>query len=515
MSKLSPGDDLEIQVANFGPIAEAQVGLRPLTVFVGPSNTGKSYLAILVYALHRHFSRARSFGRQRVSDNLESYSAIRRSLAQFDFDALAGMIQPQAHGDSSSNAVTLAVSGPLADLLRSIVDAQGHALGKELLRCFGTNPDNAGFLVRKDQRNANMLLRRRLPNESTILEHKVTLTRQSIQFSATLPTGMPLELGVEQLDEIAEYVHRMKAGRAHGLMPFLGLAKLLHDLVVRNIVSPLHYPAVYLPADRTGVMHAQRALVSAFIDNAPMAGLQPSLQVPTLSGVLSDFLKQLLAVDHPALRRKGLLFGHSRRIEKAILGGSVDVTESAITGYPHFTYRPNGWNEDLPLMNASSMVSELAPVVLYLRHLVEPDSVLIVEEPESHLHPAMQVEFIRQLAALVRAGVRVIVTTHSEWLLEELANIVRRSALPGSQRKAQNDSRNIALSSSSVGAWLFKPKLSSKGSVVSEISLDETGLYPTGFDDVANALHNDWAEIASRTVHGPGGGIPRGPLFFN
>lgn len=44
---------LNLEVSDFGPIAEAKIELRPLTVFVGPSNTGKSYLAILIYALHR------------------------------------------------------------------------------------------------------------------------------------------------------------------------------------------------------------------------------------------------------------------------------------------------------------------------------------------------------------------------------------------------------------------------------------------------------------------------------
>ena len=48
-------ETLELEVANFGPIARAKIDLRPLTVFVGPSNTGKSYLAILIYALHRFF----------------------------------------------------------------------------------------------------------------------------------------------------------------------------------------------------------------------------------------------------------------------------------------------------------------------------------------------------------------------------------------------------------------------------------------------------------------------------
>ena len=41
---------LTISVKNFGPIAEGSVDLKPLTIFVGPSNTGKSYMATAVYA---------------------------------------------------------------------------------------------------------------------------------------------------------------------------------------------------------------------------------------------------------------------------------------------------------------------------------------------------------------------------------------------------------------------------------------------------------------------------------
>ena len=55
MNDLAKQDSLELEVTNFGPIVEAKIDLRPLTVFVGPSNTGKSYLAILIYALHRFF----------------------------------------------------------------------------------------------------------------------------------------------------------------------------------------------------------------------------------------------------------------------------------------------------------------------------------------------------------------------------------------------------------------------------------------------------------------------------
>ena len=42
---------LKISVKDFGPIIEGTVDLKPLTLFVGPSNAGKSYLAMLIYSL--------------------------------------------------------------------------------------------------------------------------------------------------------------------------------------------------------------------------------------------------------------------------------------------------------------------------------------------------------------------------------------------------------------------------------------------------------------------------------
>lgn len=61
---------LDLTVSNFGLIAEWRIELRPMTVFVGPCNTGKSYLAVLTYALHRAFgaySDAVAYGRRRFS----------------------------------------------------------------------------------------------------------------------------------------------------------------------------------------------------------------------------------------------------------------------------------------------------------------------------------------------------------------------------------------------------------------------------------------------------------------
>ena len=71
---------IELEVTNYGPIVKARIDLRPLTVFVGLSNTGKSYLAVLVYALHRCFGGSDRNNRgglgDQVPDNDEHRQAV-------------------------------------------------------------------------------------------------------------------------------------------------------------------------------------------------------------------------------------------------------------------------------------------------------------------------------------------------------------------------------------------------------------------------------------------------------
>jgi hypothetical protein len=42
---------LRIEIENFGPIASGSFELRPLTLFIGPNNAGKSYAATLAHSI--------------------------------------------------------------------------------------------------------------------------------------------------------------------------------------------------------------------------------------------------------------------------------------------------------------------------------------------------------------------------------------------------------------------------------------------------------------------------------
>ena len=91
----------------------------------------------------------------------------------------------------------------------------------------------------------------------------------------------------------------------------------------------------------------------------------------------------------------------------------------------------------------------------------------------------------------MNAGVRVVMTTHSEWFLEQIGNLVRASALPEDKRNGVE-----AINPDDVGAWLFTAGSKRKGSTVDEVTLDaDTGLFPTDYDKVSESLYNEGARI--------------------
>ena len=495
--------NLTLSVKNFGPIYNAEIELRPLTVFVGPSNTGKSYLAILIYALHKFFNSHKTerpfvcfFSSQTLPDEIEiSNKYITRLIDEVD------EIVSQMNDDSP-----ISIPDEIASLIRVLFNnfLPGNDLAGEIMRCFGI--DGTGRLIRHgSKKSAEVALS---PVSPEVGDNHGSLYKFAIKKEAftTSISDTALQIGK---DAIEKYVQAASEGKIRFGRKWVDsderkylVSELINGLsenIASYFANPIIQSAYYLPADRTGVMHAHKVVVGSLIQGASRAGLYPTRALPVLSGVVADFIEQLLELGDLSSRRERLNENLSRNLEKEILNGSIRA-ENSETGYPVFSYRPTGWQEDLPLMNTSSMVSELSPVVLYLRHVVSPGEVLIIEEPESHLHPGMQVAFVRHLAAAVRSGIRIIITTHSEWVLEELANLVRLSELSESDRKGIGGA-DYALSPDQVGTWLFEPKKRPRGSIVKEIPLDvDYGGFRSDYDDVAIGTHNDWATIGNRIV---------------
>ncbi|MXV75337.1 AAA family ATPase, partial [Candidatus Poribacteria bacterium] len=245
--------------------------------------------------------------------------------------------------------------------------------------------------------------------------------------------------------------------------------------------------AYYLPAARSGIMQSHGVIKLALVKHAT----RNRFEVSTFSGVIGDFFEQIVnyresTISPNSVRRV------AEELEAELLEGRIEDKRPASEASPEFLYRPEQSEYTLRMSHASAMVSELAPLVYLLRHSVQRGELLIIEEPESHLHPDLQTKIAHILARLVRAGVRVLITTHSNYLLQQIGNLIREGEL---QKLGESTSESADhLKKEEVGAWQFH-----KNEPVTELPFDLVeGIEPEDHLDIAEDLYNRAAGLQNR-----------------
>ena len=456
---------MKITIKNFGPIAEAkEVALRPLTVFVGPSNTGKSYLAVLIYALFKSFQPDGFFhtlGRLNKRENeplFDHEEEIANELTQF-----------------IKKEIEITNFFALPKKLQELVKAKvGHEFAKtfhaELPRCMGTSV-----------------------KENQLLTDKFFLHFEDSKKSFKLMHVKNADMEIKNFSFAEGYFRNLMSFPKN--IPKELMTELFIEQTLRQLASDSEHDfneteSFYLPAARTGIMQSHQAIVGALVKRTPFAGLE-AVSVPTLSGIVSDFLQEIINMD-TSQREENVISKIADNIEEKILKGSIKTKPYEAIQYPQFLYKQNGL--EVPLLCSSSMVSELAPVVLFIRHRVGKGDLLIIEEPEAHLHPEAQRDIAEVVVHLVRAGVRVMVTTHSDYFLDQLANYVRLSKLTESERSQLTDRQDALLEEDEIGAYVFNRQ--EGGTIVEKLHFDtENGLSPEDHDKVSSDLYNETVEI--------------------
>lgn len=106
------------------------------------------------------------------------------------------------------------------------------------------------------------------------------------------------------------------------------------------------------------------------------------------------------------------------RFEK-IVGGTYVTNNEGVT---HF--KPKGSNLKLGLGEASSSVRSLLIVWYWLKFFAKKGDMLMLDEPELNLHPANQRRLARFIAALINEGVKVFLTTHSDYIVKEFNTLI-------------------------------------------------------------------------------------------
>ena len=507
--------NVRFEVTNFGPIKKGTIDLRPLTVFVGPSNTGKTYFAVLIYALHRILD---GFPRLPVMSHSYSYIEWRHLLPnriQVDPDMqkeLRILLEKLEAGNKDLR---------LSDFPKNMRDGITHLewlqndIEKEIMRCFDVdsvsdltrlsdspNGMNVSLVVGEEGRDL-WRLRMKISESDVVadgqVEDMVLFPKVGMDAEPVLSVFFPRVLFL-----LKNIIDRVPVSTRELRNPSEELRNLSEEFVDKLLYliiegSVGQVGTYYLPAARSSIMESHRVIASSLVARSTRAGLERFPELPTFSGVMADFIQRVILYEERGAndsRMKKI----ADQLENEALAGRILTTKPLPGGYAEFVYRPQNTEQNIRLARASSMVSELAPVVLFLRGAIGRGDTFIIEEPEAHLHPAAQTQMAATLARMVRAGVRVVVTTHSDWLLKEIGNLMREGAL-GEQtgQLSREEELPSSLRPSEVGIWLFRKDGATSGSTVEEISFDPIeGVEPRDYEDVAEALYNRSADLQNR-----------------
>ena len=475
---------IRLVVRDWGPIREGSVEVKPLTIFVGPNNTGKSYLAMLLYALTLAF-------------NKSSYEVGKIVLENEALeDELFKVVDPYLKGEITADDFAERLSHVFSDILtQEFAESLPRLLAEELERVYSSKIEE---LVRLGAAKACVGLE--VDNPRAGLSMLFTVTRDGElkieKFKLYIKPAL-----IENILPSPSLLDRVKLLEKSRAVARSELASLLGSIALRlmfegTLSKELFGSGVhYLPASRAGILHSYGSVAKALISLASLAPIR-GVEVPGMPGVLADFLGELILMSTGSRRREVAIESVAKSLEEEILEGEVALSRRLPGAPPTLVFRFSGG--ELPVARVSSMIAEAAPLAILLKYgSVKPGDTLILEEPEAHLHPDKQARLAELLARLVNeAGMRLLITTHSDILLARLSNLVSLSAIPSQEAEKLGYRPSTALSPEKVSVYSFEP--GPGGVTVAPIEVTHEGIPDDVFLKILENLYEETLNLYYR-----------------
>lgn len=375
---------MKIQVENLGILKKAEFELGELTLICGGNNTGKTYATYALFGFLSHWRRHLKAG---VPD-----STIQELL---------------------SDGVTRLDVVSFAKEARHILRKGCEEFTRQLPRIFASKSgrfNNTRFQVFVETEKL-----------SSIKDHAFEHAMRSADDDLISLS----KAGGENEVVVSLLMEKQKGGLPESL-----IEEVISDGIV-ELTFGQFFPCPFIAStERTGAAIFRRELNFArnrLLEDMnradggvkPMELMSKSYQdypLPVNDNV--DFIGRLEDV---AKRNSYLAENHPH-----ILNDFVDIIGGEYIAGSNDTiyFRPAREKIKLTMDESSSAVRSLLDIGFYLRHVAKPGDLLMVDEPELNLHPENQRRIARLFARLVNLGIRVFVTTHSDYIVKELNTLI-------------------------------------------------------------------------------------------
>jgi len=380
----------ELYVENFGPIKNGHIVFSNFTVICGRQGTGKSYLALLVYAFMKFSTRVICLVNDAVVKTIyENYGN-----GTYSRDFILKIVQEK------SDDIRKKIHSEFLTFLKSSLEhvvKSTFGLGLRELIERGSSDLKISFSV-----NAYLSKAR---SEVGYLSLSLNVSKDKD------PSIERLDISDNLITTIAASIDEVEISRGGWMFR--------SRLNIVDLTSRL----VYVPAERIGIMSSLYSMIEFMIR---LYGLRQFL--PDIARLVEDGYSTI---------SKPILFNFIRRLLESFknvrigkydlpIAGKISIEWPKLSIVPMIEYYDDTRNVSLPLALSPSGVAQLTPIVILLEQLHE--GFIIIEEPEINLHPDAHLRVAEWLAEYYRRGnvSTYLITTHSPFLLSKLALLYSR-----------------------------------------------------------------------------------------
>ena len=457
---------------NIGPVKDADLELGDLTIIAGRNNTGKTYLVYTLYGFLKMWN---------------AWPAANRALRRVESPSDDGPDLPQV----------------FEQLLRE--GSASFPLDERTLAS-----QRAAFVGALSRDFSDVALPQVFSSQADDFEGaSISVVHEGANPCDTGPTPAEYEL----LEAVSLSIRRdadqilMAVEKPHSRPLAFDLDVLVAECYVDFLLRDLFPTSFILSAERFGISLFYRELdftKNQLVDMLQKMGddknrerFSPYLLIDRATSRYALPIKDNIDYTRSIPDRRG----DKSEIQEARL---ADEIKNMMDGYYRASgdeirfiskARGKGRSFNIPLYLASSSARGLSDLYFFLRHAAKPNQLLIIDEPESHLDTANQIELARVLSRFVRSGLKVLITTHSDYLIKEVNNLVMagqefeaRKVILGKLGYAKND----ALHPDSIRAYV------AENGTLTRCEVDRFGIDMPVFDTTIDDINAAANELTSR-----------------
>ncbi|MEZ9605724.1 AAA family ATPase [Vibrio sp. 10N.261.55.A10] len=398
---------LKFNVQGLGKIEDAEININPLTVITGPNGTGKSFFTKTIYSIFRMIEDSSLIREvleivQRINEDVNNENFSDQELTKSQNLAISETI-------TLLNALEESLEHPLIESTTNV---------KKLSKVF----DDIFPLFQKIDaiitERTILLDKNQRVIENTILAnlidsiHLICVILDDTKFAHEYFVRMALP------DELKEnfQVSELKELTTFGKERFLISLEDHFELEVVNDEDDTFSP--YMKINESKLQFFRNKPNSVFFESPAYWRVKDALieaKLKSGENYLSGVPKYFFDLDS-SLKLKSKANSNLMHIFNMLRD---ELKGEFINENGHISYKDDAFDTPISKNLVSFGMTNLGMLnSLIKNNVIREGSYVFIDEPETNLHPDWQVLMIQSLVALSKAGVNVIITTHSTEILK-------------------------------------------------------------------------------------------------